>query len=468
MDIELNHVYKSFGSKEVLRDVSVRFEGSKINALLGENGAGKTTLANILCTYPGVFKVNQEPLLSAGISVKQNILLGTKHSRKIIYRHAEELKNKWCPDLDLNKKVSDCSGREKFFTSLIGCLVQFPQMLILDEPGRTLDWVDRRLLYSNLRQFAKTGCNIVVITHSIEEAQLYTDTITILEDGCVKAVYDDSQDFEPAMFKFSARRGGLGGTPPGDGGVSKTAEPVETRGKAFPLPPLKNSIFSVRNLSCSPRLRPSIKNFNFDVEKGKVTLISLSAENGLFTLEDVITGMTKNTVHGKLYWRTTKKQKTKLHSRNFFWRPLTARAVRNLYGKNKTSILFSEKNMRASNPMLTVEQAVSVNMPKNTKDTADFAKDIINKARINTGPQEKISSLSGGMLQKLILERELNLDSKFLILCEPLQGLDYTSTMETCRRIKALTFTGKTVLVLSSVEYPPIFVDKEYKYGGEQ
>ena len=62
MEIKLEHINKSFGAKDVLKDVSVHFSSGKINALLGENGAGKSTLAKIIAGFPCVKIVRQEPL----------------------------------------------------------------------------------------------------------------------------------------------------------------------------------------------------------------------------------------------------------------------------------------------------------------------------------------------------------------------------------------------------------------------
>ena len=443
MEIKLEHINKSFGAKDVLKDVSVNFSSGKINALLGENGAGKSTLAKIIAGFPCVKIVRQEPLLSKKITVRQNILAGTNIKKSDFTNRLENLQKQWCPSLDLNKKVSDCTSSQKFFTSLLSCLITNPEVLILDEPGRTLEWHERRLLYAGIRNLASSGMNIIIITHSIEEARLYTDTITVLEQGKITAFYEKSMDFDSSKHNFS----------------TSDFNDFSLNPKNENSSPLSGDfLFKIEDLICRPKFRFPLELKELSVEKEKVTLVQSPGTGKIFTLENILFGLEKSSVKGKLFWNY--KNKTKKKNLSFF--PITPIFVRNMFGKNSVGLVSANKLFRSSNPDLTVEQMLTP-VWKNKfffPDTEKTASDIINKAQVNACPKDKTSSLSGGMLQKLILERELNKTPKLLILCEPLQGLDNNSAIETCRRIKALTYSGKTVLVLSSTEYPTFFADR--------
>lgn len=445
MNIELSHINKSFGSKQVLLDVSVKFEGGKINALLGENGAGKSTLANLIARESYVQKVDQNPLLVDEISVKQNILCGHRLSKKIFDKKLKILKQEWKINLNLNKKILDCTQSQKFFTSLFSALIVEPKVLILDEPTRSLEWNEKLVLFSNLRTLAQKGCNILIITHSIEEALFYTDTITVLEHGKVTAFYDESKNFDREKHNFSSQEKTL----------------FYQKNEFLKKTSANNEILlKIENLVCKPKNRPSINIKNLEIQKAKVNLIFLPAEEGLFTLENILTGIETSSVKGKLIW----KQNKKIKSRNLRFKKLTPHFVRCFLGKNKTAVLFSDKIFHSSNPEITVEQLVCVNQKQNFffPDTFTLAKKIINEAKINTSPKEKVKTLSGGMLQKLLFEKELSFSPQLLILSEPLQGLDYNSAIKMCQTIKSLTFSGKTVIILSSTEYPEIFADTIY------
>lgn len=125
MDVALEHISKRYLHKTVLEDLSLVFQGGMIHALLGENGAGKSTTAAVLsgalepdggrilidgkavrfssprdALRSGIVCVRQRPLIADGISVWENILLGTEYGsagKKLkkgeIFSRAELLKS---------------------------------------------------------------------------------------------------------------------------------------------------------------------------------------------------------------------------------------------------------------------------------------------------------------------------------------------------------------------------------------
>ena len=97
------------------------------------------------------------------------------------------------------------------------------------------------------------------------------------------------------------------------------------------------------------------------------------------------------------------------------------------------------------------------------KQKPDAALKMITAAGVNITPQEKCKNLSGGMLQKLLFERELYNNPKLLILCNPLQGLDAATCSRTCTRIRQAANNGAYVLVLSYGAFPSEFSDVYYK-----
>ena len=93
------------------------------------------------------------------------------------------------------------------------------------------------------------------------------------------------------------------------------------------------------------------------------------------------------------------------------------------------------------------------------KEKPALALNMIKNAGVNITPFEKCKNLSGGMLQKLLFERELYNQPPLLILCNPLQGLDHDTCKKTCERIKQAAENGAYVLVLSYGAFPPEFSD---------
>ena len=79
---------------------------------------------------------------------------------------------------------------------------------------------------------------------------------------------------------------------------------------------------------------------------------------------------------------------------------------------------------------------------------------IIEKSKINISKEEKASALSGGMLQRLLINRELAGNPELLILCNPLQGLDKASCINIKNKLEKLAAENTAILILSNSEFP--------------
>ena len=114
----------------------------------------------------------------------------------------------------------------------------------------------------------------------------------------------------------------------------------------------------------------------------------------------------------------------------------------------------TDRKYTGSNPNLTIEQMLTaaLNIPENQKP--DVARKMIEASGVNIQPNEKCSCLSGGMLQKLMLEREFYQNPKTLILCNPLQGLDVKNCRKTLERIQKAAQDGANITILSYGAFP--------------
>ena len=110
----------------------------------------------------------------------------------------------------------------------------------------------------------------------------------------------------------------------------------------------------------------------------------------------------------------------------------------------------SDKTFRGSHPDLTISQLLTACYKGPWKNRRAYIEKLINSAQIQILPSEKVRSLSGGMLQRLILEREIAKNSSTVIMAEPFQGLDTERTLFMKKRIDELASQGKTVYVLET------------------
>lgn len=120
--------------------------------------------------------------------------------------------------------------------------------------------------------------------------------------------------------------------------------------------------------------------------------------------------------------------------------------------KKEIGYIPSDKTFRASNPNLSILQMLTALHPEGKqKDLQAKAEKILNKAQVNIKLTEKCSNLSGGMLQRLILERELAEKPETLFLFNPTQGLDVEATENLYSRLDSIADQGTTVIIEEKV-----------------
>jgi len=430
MIIQLTNITKKYSYKTVLNGCTYTFESGKIYALLGENGAGKSTLANILSGHipytSGTFRVNQKevafthpadaqqyaieevcqrPLLADALTVKENILLGHEHSKKaqqILKKISDTSEESSFLQIPLDKKVSNLTAPERFFTSFASVLTSNPQFVILDEPGSSLDIEQRKLVYKYLNKLSKNGIGILIISHNRLEALKIADIVLELKNGKI---------FRVKHFIQNTNK-------------EKIAQQTKT---------LHSSIaFSINNMTVRPINQASLFNISCTIPTGTITAICGQRENGLETLENCITGM-NHTIQPDtftVFGNTLKK--------------INPHILRNL----GVAIIFFDRNFRGSNPNLTIQQMLSIYAEK-VKDKQSVAQSIIKKAGIHINLHDKVKNLSGGMLQRLIAFRELETKPRLLIVCNPTRGMDSKSAQDFIKLLVKTANTGTAILALT-------------------
>lgn len=436
MNLDLKNINFSFPKKTVLKDVNIFFKEGQIHGLLGENGAGKSTLANIICgelipssgamllnnepvvlnsskdaISQGICYVHQRPMLCENITVYENLLLGlhlplNPKKRHLAKKSIQSFAATIIPGVNLKSLLVNISSDIRFFISLTGALLKKPQILVLDEPSALLNPEQIDFLYQKLQALSKQGMNIIVITHNLDEAEKYCSDTFILKK-------QHSAEYESHL--------------------------LETKKALYQ----KDSIaFKWQNISCKTRNHIPLKNLNFQVQTGEISLIQGLGEDGLSLLEDIVCGMAAFNVTGNL--QITQNNQTKIWN---YAKKFTARDLRYKTGI-RTGIIPTNKKYRGSNPELSVKQILT------SSQNACSAGELIQKSNINIEENEKAQNLSGGMLQRLIINREIAENPQLIILCNPLQGLDHQSEENLCQRIQELKDQNCAILILSGADFP--------------
>lgn len=208
--IIVHGVSKSYGKKEVLRDVSLEVHPGQIVGLLGPSGAGKTTLVRLIAgsDEPNHGTVDVSGLRMPDLAALQDIgymaqsdalyleLSGRENMEffgALAGLRAQRLRQSvdnaaHLVDLreDLYRPVHQYSGGMKRRLSLAIALTHEPKILLLDEPTVGIDPVLRLSIWDELRRYAAAGASILMTTHVMDEAERCT-RVAMLRDGTILA-----------------------------------------------------------------------------------------------------------------------------------------------------------------------------------------------------------------------------------------------------------------------------------------
>ncbi|MBQ7346521.1 MAG: ATP-binding cassette domain-containing protein [Clostridia bacterium] len=207
MILELKNIEKSFGEKQVLRDVSLKAEGGKAFGLLGRNGAGKTTSIRILMN---VFPANSGEVLFDGKPINYNkVQIGYLPEERGLYpkkpivdqlvyfaelkgmRHNDAVKavDDWLERLGMieyrNKRLDTLSKGNQQKIQLITALAHDPHIVILDEPFSGLDPVNAMLLKDVVKEQIAKGKIVLFSSHQMAYIEEFCDSIAIINAGKV-------------------------------------------------------------------------------------------------------------------------------------------------------------------------------------------------------------------------------------------------------------------------------------------
>ena len=478
--LSVSNVCKSYGNKTVLKNITCDFPAGNFFALLGENGAGKSTLASLICgeksadsgtiLFTGIKTctlVHQRPLLADSLTVRDNIILGSEPVCSLpflknvktdfidfsaAHKKIEDVLHLWNIDADIGVKASSLSAAERFYAAFAASAYKNPDVFILDEPGSVLNETQKHALYPALRNFARSGRIVILITHQMSDALEYADSLVLLRAG-KEAVCMSVGDKEKTgkavqdVLYGGKTEGQTKAAPPFAGTPVKAAQNEdedENKNTGAPVrqnPDCAQAVLSVEHLSCAPSQGGALNDIGFKVYARKITCIYGHRANGLETLENLITGMKNYAYTGTV--------------------AVNGKAVKpspRLLRDEGCGIVPFNRTFRGSDPELSVEQILTVHLkPADKIKNADYARCLIERAGITIGTDEKASALSGGMLQRLIIERETAENRKLLILSEPERGLDSRAVQALFGRLCSLAESGTAVLLFISAGSPDVF-----------
>lgn len=212
--LRIKEVSKLYGDHKALNAISLDIHAGEIMTLLGANGAGKTTLSSIIASlipatdgdvlYKGEsiyqdlvgFRTDlgfcpQKPNFAEGLTVREHLLFAGRYylmEHQQITERIDQLVDQFGLSLYIDKSPSVLSGGYKQRLLIARALIHNPSLIILDEPTVALDPHIRLQLWDIIKQLKKNNVTVLLTTHYIDEAEVLSDRVCVLDKGTIKLI----------------------------------------------------------------------------------------------------------------------------------------------------------------------------------------------------------------------------------------------------------------------------------------
>ena len=209
----IDKISKSYGNKEVVRDISISIKRGEIVGLLGPNGAGKTTSFYIIVglvkpdrgsiildkynisNLPiyirgkmGISYLPQEASIFRGMNVEDNLLSIIEINEKDKSKHEIILQN-LLNEFDINhvrkSKSTVLSGGERRRLEIARTLASNPKYLLLDEPLTGIDPVSIDEIKLILKKLKDKNIGVLITDHNVRETLKIVDKVYIVNEGAL-------------------------------------------------------------------------------------------------------------------------------------------------------------------------------------------------------------------------------------------------------------------------------------------
>ena len=456
--ISVANVSKAYGGVKALHNVSFDLLKGEVHGLVGQNGAGKSTLIKILSgatqadegsiiyngkevqiSSPrvaftmGIATVYQEPSIYPDLNVVENIYMGRELKDRYGNILWDEQRNQAASifqtlSIDphfLDSRMGDLGLGIQQLVLIAKALSHEAKVMIFDEPTSILSEKETDTLFDIIRRLKARGVGIIYISHRLEEVFEITDRVTIMRDSEVKGTFPTKELTRDKIIEIMAGKTLMSRTDRKSTMTNELVLEVKQLNKlhcyadvSFSLS--KSEILGIFGLVGSGRTDVAQSIFGaVPYDSGQIFL------NG----KEIITHHPSQALkHGIAY----------------------------LPKDRKVEGLFSIMTVMENLSMSIIRLLSSLRFFVDFKRELIFSKQAVQDASIKIpGLHAKVTALSGGNQQKVVLARWLAQDPRILILDEPTRGIDVASKEEIHNRIFSLASQGISIIVISS-ELPEI------------
>ncbi|MEE8724442.1 MAG: sugar ABC transporter ATP-binding protein [Atopobiaceae bacterium] len=456
--LSIRGLCKSFGRNQVLDHINLDLRSGRVMGLMGENGAGKSTMMKCLfgsyqkdegtiildgqevsfsgpkdALENGIAMVHQELNQCLERNVVDNLFLGRYPVNSLgvvdegrMKKEAAELFRRLGMTVNLTQPMRKMSVSQRQMCEIAKAISYNAKVIVLDEPTSSLMTREVDKLFEMMRALKKQGIAIVYISHKMDEVFQICDDVSVLRDGKL------------VMTKHVK-----------DTNMNELISAMVGRSLDKRFPPLDNhpgdSILSIRHLST--KYAPHLQDISFDVRKGEIFGLYGLVGAGRTELLETIFGV-RTRAAGRVFFRD--------HLMNFeSARDAMEHGFALITEERKANGLFLKGNLTFNTTIANLDHyktGIALSDPKMNNATVNEIKLMNTKCM---GPDDMISSLSGGNQQKVIFGKWLERGPQVFMMDEPTRGIDVGAKYEIYELIIRMAKQGKTIIVVSS-EMPEI------------
>lgn len=444
--LQVTKMSKSFADQLVLKEVNLQLERGDVYALVGGNGAGKSTLMKILTglhSYDsgemfvkgevkqfsntaeahqhGIYLIPQEPLIFPHMTIEENICIGMKANKEELRNKINKLLEDLGWNIQLHELGLSLSIAQQQLVEILRGLIREAEILILDEPTSTLTTYEIKSLFVLIKSLREKGIGMIYITHRFPEIFEIANKVAILRDGMIVSQGDVSRYTYDMLMEGLLPKGYK---------LEEKKEIIQEETEH------SEKVLDVTNASSY-----AFQNVSLTVHAGEVVGIAGIVGSGRTELSESIFGLIP-LKSGSVLLEGKSITKHSVHKRI---KEGMVYVPEDRAGNGIFSIASVKENITSASL-----NSMSSFFLKNKKESA-LSELYIKRFRIVVPHMnEKMTSLSGGNQQKVMLAKYLACNPKVIILDEPTRGIDAKARLEVYETIQSLKREGLAIILISS------------------
>ena len=455
--LEVTGVTKRYPGVVANDNVSLTVNAGEVVALLGENGAGKSTLLKavfgLIKPDSGEIKIGGNPIVfgdTAGVisrgvgmvhqhfqlvpvmTVAENLILGDEPKRGLFINQKAAraeiiaLSKRYGLEVDPDAVIEDLPVGMQQRVEILKALRKDVKLLILDEPTAVLTPQEIDELLGVIRNLAKSGVGVVLITHKLHEVMAVADRVVVLRGGKLVGTTTPKETDEAGLAQMMVGR-------------SVVLQVNRTEAKRGAV------VLEVKGLQVrDDRKILSVKGVDLVLHKGEILGVAGVEGNGQRELVEAICGMRHREAGEVLI--------SGVASRDMAPHSVHEAGISHVPEDREKHGLVANYSIADNLVLNQFDQApFSKGWIRNLGEVAKNAEQLVEKFDIRTPSAfNQASSLSGGNKQKVVVARELSQELPVLVAAQPTRGVDVGSIEFIHNQLISARDNGAGVLLVSA------------------